>query len=59
MVRLLSEAEIAKIAGATKKKGASKEGLIKAAKHFGFQAFSKEKSSPKDLLFLETLLLRV
>ena len=51
MVRLLSEAEIAKIAGATKEKGVSKEGLIRAAKHFGFQAFSKEKSSPNDLRY--------
>ena len=46
-----SESEIAKIAGATKEKGISKEGLIKAAKHFGFQVFLKKKSSINDLRY--------
>lgn len=46
-----SEGEIAKVAGATKEKGTSKAGLIKAAKHFGFQVFSKEKSSLNDLRY--------
>lgn len=46
-----SEAEIAKVAGATKEKGVSKAGLIKAAKHFGFRVFSKEKSSLNDLRY--------
>jgi predicted double-glycine peptidase len=47
----VSEAEITKISGATKEKGVSKEGLTKAAKHFGFQVFSKEKSSLSDLKY--------
>lgn len=47
----VSEAEIAKIAGASKEKGVSKAGLIKAAKHFGFRVFSKEKSSLSDLKY--------
>lgn len=46
-----SESEIAKIAGATKEKGISKKGLIKAAKHFGFRVFSKERSSLRDLRY--------
>ncbi len=45
----VSEAEIAKIAGATKEKGTSINGLIKAAKHFGFRAFFKKNSSLDDL----------
>lgn len=48
---LISEKEIAKIARATKEKGTSKEGLIKAAKHFGFEVFSKEKSTFKDIRY--------
>jgi len=47
----VSEDEIAKIAGATKEKGISKEGLVRAVKHFGFQVFSKEKSSLSDLKY--------
>ena len=47
----VSEAEISKIAGASKEKGVSKEGLNKAAKHFGFQVFSKEKSTLSDLKY--------
>jgi len=47
----VSEAEIAKIAGTSKEKGASIKSLIKAAKHFGFQIFSKEKSSFSDLKY--------
>ena len=44
----VSESKIAKIAGASKEKGAW---LIKAAKHFGFQVFSKENSSPADIKY--------
>jgi len=47
----VSEAEISKITGASKEKGVPKEGLIKAAKHFGFQVFSKEKSTLSDLKY--------
>lgn len=47
----VSENKIAKVAGATKEKGTSKAGLIKAAKHFGFQVFSKELSSLNDLRY--------
>ncbi|PIR72894.1 MAG: peptidase C39 [Candidatus Nealsonbacteria bacterium CG10_big_fil_rev_8_21_14_0_10_36_23] len=47
----ISEAELAKLAGASKKKGASVEGLIKAAKHLGFQTFLKKKSSLNDLKY--------
>jgi predicted double-glycine peptidase len=45
------EAEIAKIAGASKEKGASIKGLIKAAKHFVFNVFLKELSSLTDLKY--------
>lgn len=45
----VSEAEIARIAGATQEKGVSIAGLIKAAKHFGFKALVKENSSLDDL----------
>jgi len=45
----VSEAEIAKISGATREKGISTSGLVKAAKHFGFKTFVKENSSLKDL----------
>lgn len=47
----ISEDEIAKVAGASKEKGTSKAGLIKAAKHFGFKVFSKELSSFNDLRY--------
>ena len=47
----VSESKIAKIAGSSKEKGASVKGLIKAAKHFGFQVFSKENSSPADIKY--------
>jgi len=47
----VSESEIAKVAGASPEKGTSIKGLIKAAKHFGFQVFSKEKSSLGDLRY--------
>ena len=45
----VSEAEIAKAAGATRKKGTRIEGLIKAARHFGFKTFVKKNSSLRDL----------
>jgi len=45
----VSEAEIAKVAGATKEKGASIKGLIKVAKHFGFKTIFKQNSSLRDL----------
>lgn len=45
------ETEIAKVAGATREKGTSIEGLVKAAKHFGFRAFVKEKSTLGDLRY--------
>lgn len=44
-----SEAGIAKAAGATRKKGTKIEGLIKAARHFGFKTFVKKNSSLRDL----------
>lgn len=47
----VSEAELAKLSGTTQKKGTSIEGLIKAAKHFGFQAFLKTNSSLNDLRY--------
>jgi len=47
----VSEAEIAKASGATKEKGVSMAGLIKAAKHFGFKALIKENSSLDDLSY--------
>ncbi len=45
------EAKLAKIAGASSKKGVTHEGLAKAAKHFSFQVFSKEKSSLDDVRY--------
>ena len=45
----VTEAALAKAAGASRKGGASKEGLIKTARHFGFKVFSKEKSNLGDL----------
>ena len=47
----LSEKNLGKIAGTTKEKGTLKEGLIRAAKHFGFQAFSKDRSTLSDLRY--------
>ena len=47
----VSEAKLAKIAGATREKGTPIKGLIKAAKYFGFQVFLKEKSTPSDLRY--------
>jgi len=45
----VTESALAKISGTSRTKGASKEGLVKAAKHFGFKVFFKEKSSLGDL----------
>ncbi|MDO8601297.1 MAG: cysteine peptidase family C39 domain-containing protein [bacterium] len=45
----VSEAEIAKQAGATQEKGVSIKGLMKAAKHFGFKAVAKRNSSLEEL----------
>jgi ABC-type bacteriocin/lantibiotic exporter with double-glycine peptidase domain len=45
----VSEAKIARLAGATRKKGATKEKLIKAARQLGFKAFFKENSSLGDI----------
>jgi len=47
----VSEDKIAKIAGATKEKGTSAAGLVKAAKYFGFQVFLKEKGSLDDISY--------
>ena len=44
-----SEKKIAKIAGATKEKGCSIEGLIRAAKHFGFKTYLKKEGSFSEL----------
>jgi len=46
---LVPEREIAKIANATKEKGTSPAGLVKAAEHFGFKAMVKENCSLDDL----------
>lgn len=45
----ISEEKLARLSGASKKKGVSIKGLIKAAKHFGFKTFLKQNSSLKDL----------
>jgi len=45
----VSEKEIARVSGATKEKGTSIKGLIKAARHFGFKTSLKKNSSLKDL----------
>lgn len=45
----VSESALAKASGASRSKGVSKEGLIKAARHFGFDVFAKEKSTFGDL----------
>lgn len=47
----VSEAELAKIAGGSREKGTSREGLIKAAKHFGFYVFLKKNSTLDDLRY--------
>lgn len=47
-----SEDELAKAAGFTVENGTTIEGMIKAAKQFGFNVFSKEKSSLSDLKYL-------
>ena len=47
----VSERKIAKVAGATREKGTTKEGLTKAAKHFGFKVFLKENSTFYDLRY--------
>ena len=47
----VSEAEIAKIAGASKEKGTSFEGLIKAAKRFGFYVFMSGEENFREKLF--------
>jgi len=44
-----TESAVARASGASKEKGASKDGLIKAARYFGFKVFVKEKSSLDDL----------
>lgn len=45
------EQEIAKAANATREKGASAKGLVKAAEYFGFNAFFKEDSTLDDLRY--------
>ena len=47
----VTEKEIAEVAGATIEAGVSPEGLVKAAKHFGFNAFLKEGSTLYDLRY--------
>lgn len=46
-----SEKEIAKIAGTTNEKGTSLDGMLKAAEHFGFNAFTKKNSTLDDLRY--------
>jgi len=48
---MVGEAELAKIVGATPEKGTSIDGLIKGARHFGFQAFFKYGSTVSDLRY--------
>ena len=48
---IVSEDELCQIAGASIKKGTTYNGLAKAAKHFGFLVFLKEKSSLNDLRY--------
>lgn len=45
----VTESAVARIAGTSKKKGASKDGLTRAARYFGLEVFAKEKSSLDDL----------
>lgn len=45
----VTESALAQASGASREKGASLKGLIKAARHFGFEVFSKEKSTFGDL----------
>jgi ABC-type bacteriocin/lantibiotic exporter with double-glycine peptidase domain len=49
--RPVTENELAKVSGATREKGVSLEGLVKAAKHFGFHTFYKEESSFDDIRY--------
>lgn len=48
---VITEDELAKIAGASKENGTSKEGFIKIAQHFGFDILVKENSSLADIRF--------
>ncbi len=45
----VTEAKIAKLAGASRNKGTTREGLIRAAKHFGFRVFLKKNSTLSDI----------
>jgi ABC-type bacteriocin/lantibiotic exporter with double-glycine peptidase domain len=47
----VSEEEIAKISFASKENGTSLNGIVKAAKHFGFKVFLKDESSLDDLKY--------
>lgn len=47
----VSEAELTRLSGATKEKGISIGGLIKAAKRFGFKTFLKKNSSLTDIRY--------
>lgn len=46
----ISEAKLAKLSGATKEKGASAAGLIKAARKLGFRVYSKQNSSLNEVV---------
>lgn len=46
---LVSEEEIAKVASTTNEEGTTVRGMIRAAKHFGFNAFSKRNCTPNDI----------
>ncbi len=45
----IGESALAKLCGATKEKGVSVDGLVKAAKSFGFKTFVKKNSSLADI----------
>lgn len=47
--KTVSEIAIARVAGTTVEKGTTKDGLIRAASHFGFNAIVKENASLDDL----------
>jgi len=47
----IGEAALAKLCGATREKGVSIAGLVKAAKSFGFKTFVKKNSSLSDIAY--------
>jgi hypothetical protein len=48
---VVSEADLAKAAGSTREKGTTLEGIVKAAKHYGFHVFYKDNATLDDIRY--------